>query len=230
MTLPVSSSKVSNSALVAERHAQLVKATTSLLLRQGFHKTSVRQIAASAGWQMGTLYLYIDRKEDVLFLISKAIMNELSEGLLAIAPRSTPSETLWIATDYFFSAVDRLRSEISLLYRESASLMPDQLAELKDSELKERAYFARIIREGIATGEFEAPVEPELFAHDIIMLAHMWALKGWALFKTFPFERYKASQMELLWKELTRGAPPANLSQRPADPAGKQSSTGIASL
>ncbi len=208
MTLQTASSKVSNSALVAERHEQLIKATTSLFLRQGFHKTSVRQIAASAGWQMGTLYLYINRKEDVLFLITQAIMDELSEGLRAVEAGSTPSETLWIAADYFFTAVDHMRSEISLLYRESASLLPDQLAELKDSEMKERAHFAKIIREGIATGEFEAPVDPELFAHDIIMLAHMWALKGWTLSKTFKFDQYKVSQMELLWKELTRAAPP----------------------
>lgn len=208
MTSLTGSSKVSNSALVVERHDQLVKATTELFLRQGFHKTSVRQIAAAAGWQMGTLYLYVNQKEDVLFLITKAIMNQLSEGLQAVESGATPSETLWIASDYFFTAVDRMRNEISLLYRESASLLPHQLEELKQSEIKERDHFAKIIRAGIATGEFEAPVEPELFAHDIIMLAHMWALKGWTLSKSFEFEEYKTSQMKLLWKELTRFSPP----------------------
>lgn len=208
MSLPGSSSKVSNAALVEERHEQLVKATTELFLRQGFHKTSVRQVAAAVGWQMGTLYLYIRRKEDILFLISKAIMNELSNGLTSIKPSISVSETLWISIDYFFEAVNRMRNQISLLYRESASLMPEQLAELKASEIRERTYFTQIIREGIAREEFSAPVDPDLFAHDIIMLAHMWALKGWALSRELSFERYKDLQMLLLWKQLSLKDPP----------------------
>lgn len=208
MKLSSPSSKVANTALLAERHEQLVQATTTLFLRQGFHKTTVRQIAAAVQWQMGTLYLYIDQKEDVLFLISKAIMNELSEGLLRITPRPTHSETLWVAMDYFFEAVRRMRREISLLYRESASLLPDQLGELKQSELKERAFFAQIVRDGVEEGEFKSPIEPDLYAHDIILLAHMWALKGWALSSLLPFERYKKSQMDFLWRQLSVDDPP----------------------
>jgi len=196
------SSKVTNPERVAERHAQLISTATGLFLRNGFHKTSVREIASAAGMQMGTLYLYIERKEDVLFLITKAIMNELSEGLLRVPSGDTARMTLQHAMEYFFDAVRRMRREISLLYRESASLLPDQLAALKESEIREREFFTDVIRTGIQQGEFRQSASPDVLAHDIIVLAHMWALKGWALHTLMDFDTYRDTQMHLIWSTL----------------------------
>jgi AcrR family transcriptional regulator len=193
--------KVTNEQLIAERHAQLVAAATELFLEKGFHKTTVREIAAAAGWNMGTLYLYINQKEDVLHLISQAIMRELSDGLTQVPAGPTAKETLRAAADYFFRAVDRMRREIKLLYRESASLRPEHLEALKASELQERAFFASVIRRGVEQGEFR-PVAPDFLAHDLIMLAHMWALKGWALRSSVSFEEYAEHQINLLFTQL----------------------------
>lgn len=199
-SIPVES-KVANQELVAERHAQLVAAATQLFLQKGFHKTPVREIAAAVGWNMGTLYLYINQKEDVLHLISQAIMRELYDGLARVEPRPTATETLRAAAEYFFRAVDRMRREIKLLYRESASLLPEHLEALKRSELQEREFLAGIIQRGIEAGEFQE-VDPEFFAHDLIMLAHMWALKGWALRSVMTFEQYLERQLTILFSQL----------------------------
>lgn len=190
-----------------ERQAHIVRSATGLLLRQGFHKTSVREIAAAANVTMGTLYLYIARKEDVLYLIADAIMSVLADGLRSVQPGDTPTETLWSAADYYFRAVDRMRSEVSLLYRESASLMPEHLQTLKQSELEEREFFASIIREGIEKGEFR-PVHPDLTAHNVIMLAHMWALKGWTLRDSFDLDGYIEQQLAFLLGDLLVPQPP----------------------
>jgi AcrR family transcriptional regulator len=193
--------KIANKELVSERHAEIVAVCTELFLHKGFHETSVREIANELGWQMGSLYLHISRKEDILHLISQAIMRELWEGLRNLNPEGTCGERLQAAADYFFTAVDRMRPKIKLLYRESASLLPGHVAALKESELQEREYFSRIIQEGIDAGEFR-PVDAGLFAHDIIMLAHMWALKGWALWPTMSAEEYRERQLSLLFSHL----------------------------
>ena len=182
-------SKVADQALVRKRQAHIVSAATHLLLRQGFHKTSVREIAAAADVTMGGLYLYISRKEDLLYLIAESIMSELSQSLELIEDHGSPGETLRAGADRFFRAVDRMRREIKLLYRESASLLPEHLEALQQSELRERAFFSDVIREGIDRGEF-AEIDPDLAAHDIIMLGHMWALKGWALKDSFSLDEY----------------------------------------
>ena len=194
--------KVSDGVLVAERHARLVLAATELFLEQGFHKTSVREIANAVGWQMGTLYLYISRKEDVLYLISQSVMTELWDGLRALPEKDCAREALVDASRYFFRAVDRKRREIKLIYRESASLGPDHLEVVQETELKERDLFASLIKKGIAAGEF-CGNDVDLIAHDIIMLAHMWALKGWALHENLDLEAYTERQLNLVLGRLT---------------------------
>lgn len=193
--------RITNRDLLSERHAQLVAAATDLFLKQGFHKTTVREIAAAAGWQMGTLYMYISRKEDVLYLISIAIVRDLWDGLQQVEPRSTARETLRAAMEYFFRTVDRKRREIKLLYRESASLLPEHLEEIKRIGAQEREYFAGVIRQGIEKGEFRQ-ANANLMANDIMMLGDMWALKGWALWPGIDFETYLHAQCDLILARL----------------------------
>ena len=150
-------SKVANAELVAERREHLVKSATSLFLQKGFHKASVREIASAAGWQMGTLYLYISKKEDVLYLISQTIMDRLWDGLHKLPHHDDPLVALRESMVYYFDAVDELRNEIRLLYRESASLMPEQLQALKESELGR----AHLLRDNCPAGNHAAPLPPD---------------------------------------------------------------------
>ena len=193
--------KVADAALLAGRRQQIVSTATGVMLEKGFHRTSIRDIAAAADITMGTLYLYISRKEDVLYLIASAIMEDLSDGLLAVKPRGTALDTLHAAAEHFFNAVAGLRREVALLYRESASMLPEHLEVLKQSELRERDFLADIIRSGIDRGEFR-PVNPELVAHNIIMLAHMWTLKGWTLKDTFDVSSYFRAQFDLILADV----------------------------
>lgn len=193
--------KVADEALLAGRRQQIVSTATGVMLEKGFHRTSIRDIAAAADITMGTLYLYISRKEDVLYLIASAIMEDLSDGLRAVEPRETPLDTLHAAAEHFFNAVAGLRREVALLYRESASMLPEHLEVLKQSELRERDFLAEIIRQGMDAGQFR-PVNPELVAHNIIMLAHMWALKGWALKDDFDVSSYFNAQFELILADV----------------------------
>ena len=201
-------SKIANDELRLERRAQLVAAATELLLRNGFHKTSVREIAAAAGWQMGTLYLYISRKEDILFLIVQTIMGSLRDELIQFERRSSARETLEAAADYYFREVSNRQRQIRLLYRESASLLPEHLRHAMDIEIDIRDYFADIVRWGMETGEFQ-PVIPGLFGHTIVMLAHMWALKGWSFREQVSLDQYVTEQLSLLLARLEQRDPAA---------------------
>lgn len=204
-------SKVESQEIVADRRCHLVKTATALFLRQGFHKTSVREIAEAAGWTTGTLYLYIARKEDVLYLIIDSIVSDLSEGLLAVERRATARESLEAVITYLFTAVDRKRREVKLMYRESASLPSEYLEALKQSGVRDRSVLVEILQRGIDEGEFRPAVDAALLADNIIALAHMWALKGWVFVgRGMTFEQYLHSQLTLLFVQL--GLEPAPLS------------------
>jgi AcrR family transcriptional regulator len=198
---PLVAGRLLNGERLSERHAHLVASATGLLLHRGFHRTSVRDIAAAAGWQIGTLYLYISRKEDILQLILEAIMQAFLAELHRVERQDTARETLRLAAERYFRAVGRMHRELRLLYRESASLDPRQRQFGMQREIAQRDFFADIIRWGIATGEFR-PVRPELFAHTIIMTAHMWGLKGWALIRDLSLDEFIAEQLDLLFTRL----------------------------
>ena len=50
---------------VARNKFKIEQAARKLFTRQGFHGTTVRQIARAAGVSMGKLYLYYPNKEDI---------------------------------------------------------------------------------------------------------------------------------------------------------------------
>ncbi|MBI2760174.1 MAG: TetR/AcrR family transcriptional regulator [Chloroflexi bacterium] len=197
-------SKVANEGLLAERHEQLIAAATQLFLENGFHKTSVREIAAAAGWRMGTLYLYITRKEDVLYLIVKTIMTELAGVIDNTAPHATARETFYAAADYYFKTAARMTQELQLVYREWASLLPEHALDGRARETPVVEFFAEIIQRGIEAGEF-APVDPKLVAYDVIHLAHFWAVKQATLGPMMSFDAYREQQIGFLLTFLLHG-------------------------
>ena len=58
--------QVKNQNLVNTRRQQIIDAAVQLFTQKGFHKTTPRQIARKSGFSIGTLYEYIQTKEDVL--------------------------------------------------------------------------------------------------------------------------------------------------------------------
>ncbi len=50
---------------VAKNRLKIERAALKLFTRQGFHGTTVREIARNAGVSMGKLYLYYPNKEDI---------------------------------------------------------------------------------------------------------------------------------------------------------------------
>jgi AcrR family transcriptional regulator len=195
-------SKVDSQELVADRRGHLVRTATALFLQRGFHKTTVREIAEAAGWTPGTLYLYIARKEDVLYLIIDSIVSDLSGGLLSLPPQATARESLEAALEYLYNAVDRKRREVKLMYRESASLPAEYLTALKQTGIRDRAFLVNILQRGLDEGEFRT-VNVPLLADNIIAIAHMWALKGWVFVgRGMAIDEYLQVQRELLFTQL----------------------------
>ena len=73
--------EVKDSDLVVRRRRQIVDAAVHLFISKGFHKTTTREIAKAAGFSIGTLYEYVNSKEDVLYLVCQAIHSEMEQRL-----------------------------------------------------------------------------------------------------------------------------------------------------
>lgn len=182
--------------LIAEGQDRIIEAAIPLFYEHGFHKTTVRMVANGAGMSMGNLYQYIKTKDDILVLVAVKIMENLDEVMA-----KTPSEgkcrehqLLELLAGYI-DVIDQNRRATKLLYRESASLSPEVLPDVLDNLADHaRHRFAQLIQQGIDEGDVLA-CEPEVIAVNLLMFAHAWALKGWALKRVVDLESFRSEQL-----------------------------------
>jgi TetR/AcrR family transcriptional regulator, cholesterol catabolism regulator len=197
--------------LIAARRAELVRAATELFIRQGFHKTTIRQVADAAGWTMGSLYEYISTKDDILFLISYSIGERLHQAVVrgdGVHPGSAVAE-LVDALDRMFDVVGELRQHLNFIYRESASWLPHHSNALQQFELSIRDYFAAILERGVGEHVFRPSINARFSAHTVIMLVHMWALKSWALRGEVGWDEFRVYQRDAVLRQVMTVPPEA---------------------
>src|SRR6185369_13563699 len=77
-------SKVEVPELIEKRRGQIVSAAIELFGKNGYHSTTIRDIAKRADVSIGTIYQYVSDKEDVLFLTLIEVLDEYQRQLPAV--------------------------------------------------------------------------------------------------------------------------------------------------
>ncbi len=196
---------VKNAGLVELRRGQIIDAAVDLFIRKGFHLTTTRQIAQEAGFSIGTLYEYIQSKEDVLYLVCDAIHQAVETQVLQAIGRVTSGrEALTQAMANYFKVCDRLQDHILLVYQESSSLNPDSLKYVLANEERITSIFIEILHRGDTDGTLHPGDSRmvELMAHNITVLGHMWTFRRWFLHRQYTLEEFTTLQTSLILSEL----------------------------
>jgi TetR/AcrR family transcriptional regulator, cholesterol catabolism regulator len=198
---------VKDQALVDRRHAQICDAALKLFSQKGFHQTSVREIAEATGLGTGTLYSYIQRKEDILTLLYRRILAAF-EARMREATRGIehPRRQLQAALEATLRIYDEYRDEVLLLYRESHAVGREGLEALFEVDRSYVGFFREILGRGVQGGRFRA-LDPDLHAVCILFLCAVWPLKRWNL-KAYTLEQVTQAVATLLVEGVgTRSAP-----------------------
>ena len=198
---------VKDSALVEERRRKIVEAAVGLFVRKGYHLTTTREIARAAGVSIGSLYEYVQSKEDVLYLVCDAIHGEIEARLREeIGEGKAALEILEDAIRGYFQVCDAMQDSILLIYRETASLDRESQGYVLQNEERITEIFAEILRQGLSDGSFrfEGVQALALMAHNIVVLGHMWAFRRWFLRGKFDLDGYTRYQTSLVLHELTK--------------------------
>jgi len=146
-----------------EKRKRILDASVRTFGRRGFHDARIAEIASAAKVAEGTVYLYFRNKEDLL----GTIFDETMDDLLARGRELAASGA---------SAADRLTGLVDLHLRilgsdrDLASLFQIELrrsARLMERVIREKLvdYFrilGAVVKEGIASGELRADLEPRL--------------------------------------------------------------------
>lgn len=198
-------SLVKDPKLIEKRREQIVEAAVALFIRKGFHKTTTREIARASGFSIGTLYEYIQSKEDVLYLVCDAIHNEMDSRLReAINYKGSGLYVLKMALRSFFKVMDQLSDRVLLIYQESKSLPNETLRYVLRREEEIAGIFVGILQKGIEDKSLVIDEKHvKLMAHNIMVLGEMWVFRRWTLSKDYSLEEYIEKQTDLLLRELS---------------------------
>ncbi|MGE0682238.1 MAG: TetR/AcrR family transcriptional regulator [Candidatus Binatia bacterium] len=174
--------------LLEQKREAVAEAAFALFLKEGFHRTTTRDIAQQAGVSAGAPFTYFKDKEEILFYIVSKEQDRAGEQLLSALSQQIAEATRTgadpeavcknvLAT--FLRGVDEMRRFILLAYQETKSLNTDTRQALILREKRLQALIGEVILYGVEWGRF-APDRIELKAHTIMALAHAWAVRHWA--------------------------------------------------
>jgi len=193
--------QIKNPDLVAQRHRQIVDAAVQLFIKQGFHKTTTRQIARAAGFSIGSLYEYVASKEDILYLVCDAIHAEVERGVSqAMTSASGDKNPLAEVIREYFLVCNRMSDHILLIYQETQSLPPRWRKKVLENEVRITGIFMEVLEHLVSSGDLPRISERsmELIGHNISVLGHMWTFRRWFLARHYSIEDYIELQTEFI--------------------------------
>lgn len=172
---------VKSPALIERRHTQICDAALQLFARNGYHQTSVREIAQAAHLSIGSLYTYIKTKEDILLLVYHRIFTLFQERMSgALVASGDPPAQLKAAIAATLKLYDEYQDLILVLYQESHALRREALQQLFEVDRRYVSMIQAIIEKGTQEGHFEAG-DSNMLAIATLFLCAVWPLKRWNL-------------------------------------------------
>jgi TetR/AcrR family transcriptional regulator, fatty acid metabolism regulator protein len=152
----------------ADKRRLLLDAATRAFAERGYHACRVGDIAAEAGVAYGLLYHYFESKEEVLRTIFRETWSQMLETIHGIEAADGPArDQVRRVAAVVLGSWKANPDLIRLLVREVAR-GPGLEQEIEEIRLAFDA-LERIVRDGMATGEFRPGLQPRVAS---------WALYG----------------------------------------------------
>jgi AcrR family transcriptional regulator len=188
------------------RTRQFIEAATQIMKDVGFQSMSMNTLAQEVGVSVGLAYQYFSSKEAVLLAVILDILDAYRIELpRAMDQHTDPVEKLAAGFARYCRIVDAHRGATILTYRESGTLSPAGRAKTKELEEETTRILAAVIAKGRQQDIF-IDADPMLLAYDLILLAHMWALKYWHFGSIMTLDQYRDQQFSIIMEAAIKPA------------------------
>jgi len=182
--------------LVKSRRRQIFLAACRVLARKSFHEASVKELALEAGLAAGSIYLYLQSKDEIIPLIAESMVAEFVEMLPAIRARTAgdPRRELIEVMRAILDVIDRYREAFNVLHHEARYLerRPQYRTAMKKIAGDYLGAVAEIIERGKQMGEIRFED-----SHSAVHAIHMLCA-GWAMGTNY----LKNTDKETYWREI----------------------------
>jgi TetR/AcrR family transcriptional regulator, cholesterol catabolism regulator len=165
-TLQRSRSRQRSRSDAPPRERQILNAATEMFHERGYADSSVEDVANAVGILKGSLYYYIDTKEDLLFRILEDVHEGVQEIMDRVAERDDLGALerleLYVREQVAYNA--RHIKEIAVYYHDLGRLTGDRLADIRRRRRKSEEWVIGLIEEAQARGEVDPDLDTRLAA------------------------------------------------------------------
>jgi AcrR family transcriptional regulator len=141
----------------------VIRAAARAFSRNGFHQTSLDDIAAALGVTKPTVYYYVESKEQLLFECFQAGLEGIREGLRSVAHSPLPARDRLAEVVRHYAAAVASDFGWCMTRAEDQDLGPELGQHIKKLKAEIDRGIRRLIEEGVADGSIE-PCDPKMTA------------------------------------------------------------------
>lgn len=136
------------------RRQQIIEVSTSLFRRNGYHATSLDDIAEEIGFTKPAIYYYFDSKEDILFEIVDGIVDRGLERTRAIAARDAPAAARLheLLVENTRVTLENLEAN-SVFYNERGLLSSEREQAIRHREREYTGVVRQLFLDGVSEGD-----------------------------------------------------------------------------
>jgi AcrR family transcriptional regulator len=152
----------------AKRRHEIFHSVVNIFLKKGFHETSMREIAETAGLGKSTLYDYFKTKDDILIYYFEDQLSDLAEAAQKIALQNkSANKRLREVLKMHLESLQANKNLFMKLSLEAQRLKLESQSRIQDKRHAYQDLVRALIDEGIREGAFRK-VDPLLAARILI--------------------------------------------------------------
>ena len=161
------------SARSLEREQEIYDVAADIFHRKGYAGTTLQDIADAVGLLKGSLYYYIDSKEDLLYRITQDIHEGARRTVAASAAVGGPPSARLraLVEGHVLAFRDRL-AWIRVFYTEHTALTGERRREIMAERRAYEAYVDGLLAEGQADGSFCPDMDPRVARNGILTMVN----------------------------------------------------------
>ena len=158
------------------RRQEILDTAGDLFQRNGYHATSMREIARNVQLQGSSLYAHIASKEELLHNIVHEAADTFLAAARAVEPSLPPPERLRALVRAHLGVIRDRLPHATVFFHEWAHLPPELRHELVERRDAYQAIFRDTIDAGVARGDFdvEDPALATLFVLSALNWTYQW--------------------------------------------------------
>ncbi len=194
--------RVKDDALVKQRRAEIIRAASRVFTQKGYHQATIRDICEASGLGPGTLYNYIKKKEDILYLVYNELTLMLTQCLLDTVRenKKNPLEQFYEALEKTIDVIWDYQSLILLMYHETASLDRESKHTILKRESEYVALWDRLLARCEKGGMI--PRRNPLDSNILVFLLAFLPLRRWNLKNKFREEEIKSGIIDHVLRSI----------------------------